>query len=233
MLKISDLHAGYGAIKALKGVTLAVGQGEIVALLGSNGAGKSTILKVISGVLKPTGGKLQIDGTLIKNTSTEQIVKMGVVQVPEGRRVFPGLTVMENLKMGAYTRRNKGEVKSDLEMVMDYFPILRQRQNQLAGSLSGGQQQMLVIGRALMANPQILLLDEPSLGLAPIITYEIFSILRSINGDGVTIFMVEQNANMALSLATRGYVLQNGKVAMQGLSTELQSKDEIIHSYLG
>lgn len=233
MLKVIDLHAGYGAIKALKGINVTVEKGEFVALLGSNGAGKSTLLKAISGLVKITNGNIYIDGKETTKMMPNNIVKTGVVHVPEGRRVFPGLTVAENLKMGAFTRKNKIEIAQDLEKVYSLFPILRERQKQMAGSFSGGQQQMLVIGRALMARPKLLLLDEPSLGLAPKTTYEIFDILCEINRAGVTILMVEQNAHMALSIASRGYVLQNGKIAISGSSLELGSNDKLVNSYLG
>lgn len=233
MLKVINLHAGYGAIKALKGIDVTVGKGEVVALLGANGAGKSTLLKALSGLVKITLGNIHIDSKETTKLKPYSIVKTGVVHVPEGRRVFHGLTVVENLKMGAYTRKNKIEVVQDLERVYSYFPILKERRNQLAGSFSGGQQQMLVIGRALMARPKVLLLDEPSLGLAPKTAYEIFDILCEINRAGVTILMVEQNAHMALSIASRGYVVQNGKIAVSGSSLELRNKDELVNSYLG
>ena len=222
---------GYGYIKALKSVTMKVPEGQIVALLGANGAGKSTSLRAISGLLRPTGGAITMRTVRLDRLMPEEIVRQGVVQVPEGRRVFSGLTVAENLRMGAYCR--SGDLTADLERVYRYFPILGVRSKQAGGSLSGGEQQMLAIGRALMARPKVLLLDEPSLGLAPKLVAEIFRIIRSINADGVTVLLVEQNAYQALSIAHYSYVLRVGRVVLEGTAEEMKDRNDVVRSYLG
>lgn len=233
-LKLSNVEAHYDACMALKGVSFEVPKGAIVALLGPNGAGKSTTLKVISGVVRSSSGSVEFDGQRLDRCSPEAIVKHGVVHVPEGRRVFPTLTVFENLKMGAYMRNDTAHVKEDIEKVYGLFPILKKYAKNHAGSLSGGEQQMLAIGRGLMARPQLLLLDEPSLGLAPKLVTEIFRIVETINSeDKTSILIVEQNARMALKIADYGYVLQVGKVVISGPSKELKEKDDVVRSYMG
>ena len=231
MLSLDSVEVGYGQIKALKGVTMKVGDGQIVALLGANGAGKTTALRSISGLLRASGGRIAVDGTRLDRLSPEDIVRRGVVHVPEGRRVFAGLTVLENLRMGAYCR--SGDIGGDLQRVYKYFPILGQRGKQAGGSLSGGEQQMLAIGRALMARPKVLLLDEPSLGLAPKLVAEIFGIIRSINADSVTVLLVEQNAYQALSIAHYSYVLRVGRVVLEGTAEEMKDRTDVVRSYLG
>jgi branched-chain amino acid transport system ATP-binding protein len=231
MLDLQAVEVGYGQIKALKGVTMKVGDGQIVALLGANGAGKSTALRSISGLLRTTAGSIAIGGARLDRLSPEEIVRRGVVQVPEGRRIFAGLSVLENLRMGAYCRT--GDIADDLQRVYKYFPILGQRTRQAGGSLSGGEQQMLAIGRALMARPKVLLLDEPSLGLAPKLVVEIFRIIRSINADGVTVLLVEQNAYQALSIAHYSYVLRVGRVVLEGTAEEMKDRNDVVRSYLG
>lgn len=234
LLTLNNIEAGYDAVKALHGISLDIPEGAIVTLLGANGAGKTTTLKVISGIVRPTGGTIQFEGEPLNNVPPESIVKRGIVQVPEGRRVFASLTVIENLKMGAFVRRDTARVMADMDRIFDLFPVLQGRGKQLAGSLSGGEQQMLVIGRALMARPRLLLMDEPSLGLAPLIVSEIFEIIRSINDeDQTTLLIVEQNAQMALRIADYGYVLQVGKVAVSGSAVELRQNEEVIRSYMG
>jgi branched-chain amino acid transport system ATP-binding protein len=231
MLNLEEVDVGYGYIKALKSVTMKVPEGQIVALLGANGAGKSTSLRAISGLLRPTGGAITMRTVRLDRLMPEEIVRQGVVQVPEGRRVFSGLTVAENLRMGAYCR--SGDLTADLERVYRYFPILGVRSKQAGGSLSGGEQQMLAIGRALMARPKVLLLDEPSLGLAPKLVAEIFRIIRSINADGVTVLLVEQNAYQALSIAHYSYVLRVGRVVLEGTAEEMKDRNDVVRSYLG
>lgn len=231
MLSLEAVEVGYGHIKALKSVTMKVPEGQIVALLGANGAGKSTSLRAISGLLRPSGGVISMGAVRLDRLAPEQIVRHGVVQVPEGRRVFAGLTVLENLRMGAYCR--DGDLTADLDRVYRYFPILGNRPRQAGGSLSGGEQQMLAIGRALMARPKVLLLDEPSLGLAPKLVAEIFRIIRSINGDGVTVLLVEQNAYQALSIAHYSYVLRVGRVVLEGTAEEMRDRNDVVRSYLG
>jgi branched-chain amino acid transport system ATP-binding protein len=231
MLNLEEVDVGYGYIKALKSVTMKVAEGQIVALLGANGAGKSTSLRAISGLLRPTGGAITMGTVRLDRLMPEEIVRQGVVQVPEGRRVFSGLTVAENLRMGAYCR--SGDLGADLERVYRYFPILGDRSKQAGGSLSGGEQQMLAIGRALMARPKVLLLDEPSLGLAPKLVAEIFRIIRSINADGVTVLLVEQNAYQALSIAHYSYVLRVGRVVLEGTAEEMKDRNDVVRSYLG
>lgn len=233
MLEVKDLHVHYGVIEALKGVSLEVREGEIVSLIGANGAGKTTMLQAISGIVKKTSGDVFFFGESIVRANPKHIVAMGLTQVPEGRRVFTGLSVYENLVMGAFLRKDKIGIEADLEKIYRQFPILKQRLNQDASTLSGGEQQMLAMGRALMARPKLLLLDEPSMGLAPILVKEIFSIIQEINRQGTTVLLVEQNAKMALSIADRAYVLETGKVVLNGTGKELAASSEIQKAYLG
>ena len=234
MLKLNNVNTFYGNIQALKNLSIEINEGEIITLIGANGAGKTTTLMSISGVVKPRSGEILFDGEPIHTMSPEKIVTMGLCQVPEGRRIFPHLTVLENLDMGAYLREDKEGVKQDLEYVMDLFPILKERRNQAGGTLSGGEQQMLAISRALMARPRLLLLDEPSLGLAPLIIRQIFDIIKRINKEsGTTIFLVEQNANLALKSAHRGYVMENGVVTLSDTAENLLSNEEVKKAYLG
>lgn len=233
-LSLQNLEANYGAVRALRGVSLHVDQGAIVALLGANGAGKSTTLKAISGVVKPSAGTVEFDGESLVGMTPNQIVRLGIAQVPEGRKIFKDLTVFENLKMGAYARKDTAGITEDIDMVYQLFPILKERATQLGGSLSGGEQQMLAIGRGLMARPRLLLLDEPSLGLAPLIVGQIFETLRRVNKEtGTTLLIVEQNAHIALRNSNFGYVLQVGKIAVEGKSEELHQKREVVESYMG
>lgn len=232
MLTVENLHVYYGAIHAIQGISFSVQEGEIVTLIGANGAGKSTILKTISGLLQPSKGQIILEGEKISTLSPHQIVARGISQVPEGRRVFPELTVMENLELGAYLRQGKDRAQ-DLQRVFDLFPRLQERKNQPAGTLSGGEQQMLAIGRGLMARPRLLLLDEPSMGLAPLLVKEIFAIIREINAAGTTILLVEQNAHMALSIAQKGYVLETGEIVLSGSAAELTRNEEVRKAYLG
>lgn len=231
MLRIQKVHAHYGPIEALRGVDIEIKEGEIVSLIGSNGAGKSTCLMTISGVLHPSSGNIMVNGTAISAMAPHKIVEMGISQVPEGRRIFPKLTVFENLEMGAFLGRRNFSVM--LENVFRLFPILKERSRQYGGTLSGGEQQMLAIGRALMSKPEILLLDEPSLGLASIMVTKIFRTIQEINKEGVTILLVEQNARAALKLSDRGYVLENGAVTLEGSSEALLSNEKVRHAYLG
>ena len=234
LLRLDKVETNYGAVRALRGISIEVEKGSIVALLGANGAGKSTTLKAISGMVKLAAGSIHYDGELISGRTPNQMVKRGVAQVPEGRRIFKDLKVSENLRMGAYIRTDKAGIESDLEMVFDLFPTLKQRTNQLGGSLSGGEQQMLAIGRGLMAKPELLLLDEPSLGLAPILVADIFLAIEKINKEnGTTVLVVEQSANIAMKNSSYTYVLQVGKIAAEGASKELQEKKEVVNSYLG
>lgn len=233
MLSIKNLNVYYGAIHAVKDLDLEVGDGEIVTLIGSNGAGKSTTLHTISGLIKPRTGSIQYKGTDIVGIPAHKLVGQGLVQVPEGRHVFAEMTVMENLDMGAYLRKDKDEVARDKEKVFLKFPRLKERVGQLAGTLSGGEQQMLAMGRALMSRPQLLLLDEPSMGLAPLLVREIFSIIKEINDEGTTVLLVEQNANMALSIADRAYVLETGRVVLSGSAAELAASEAVQKAYLG
>jgi branched-chain amino acid transport system ATP-binding protein len=234
VLQLRNLHTYYGHIHAVKGVSLHVMQGEIVALIGGNGAGKSTILRAISGIVKADSGDIELEGEQITSLTPERIVKNGIGHVPEGRRLFRGLSVRDNMILGAYTRRDKAKVKSDLEDMERLFPILGKRRAQLAGTLSGGEQQMLAIARALMARPKVLLLDEPSMGLAPIVTSQIYEQIRHLNTkDGISILLVEQNARLALNLAHRGYVIETGRIVMEGQSVELGQSNEIQRAYLG
>ncbi|MBD1401360.1 ABC transporter ATP-binding protein [Pelovirga terrestris] len=234
MLKVQNIQTYYGNIQALKDVTIEVAEGEIVALIGANGAGKTTTLMSICGITPPRSGEIFLDGDPIHDFSPENIVKKGIVQVPEGRRIFPDMTVLENLEMGAFLRTNKRQIQQDLNYVMTLFPILEKRQSQLGGTLSGGEQQMLAISRALMARPRVLLLDEPSLGLAPLIIKQIFEIIRQINKESsTTIFLVEQNANQALKLADRGYVMENGRITLVDSAANLLSNVDVRKAYLG
>ena len=233
VLRLTDIVASYGAIQALSGVSLLVGEGEIIALLGANGAGKSTTLRTISGLLHPSQGTITFQGQRIDRASAESIVRRGIAHVPEGRHVFPGLSVLDNLLLGCSNGRlPKGEARAQLDQVMELFPDLRRLSTQLGWSLSGGQQQMLAIGRALMAKPALLLLDEPSLGLAPIIVQQVFSIIRDINRRGATVLLVEQNARMALSIAHRGYVLQTGQLVLEGPAGDLLKDEAVRLAYL-
>lgn len=233
MLEIKNLNVHYGVIHALKGISLTVNEGEIVTLIGANGAGKTTTLRTISGLIKPSSGQVLLDGKDITNVPASDKVELGISQVPEGRRIFPEMTVFENLELGAFLRKNKAEIKKDIEQVYELFPILKDRKKQTAGTLSGGEQQMLAMGRALMSRPRILLLDEPSMGLAPLLVREIFNIITDINKSGTTILLVEQNASMALSIADRAYVLENGSIVMSGSGKELAKSSEIQKAYLG
>jgi len=234
MLKVDNINTYYGNIQALKGVSLEVEEGEIVTLIGANGAGKTTTLMSLCGIVPPKSGEILFQGKPVHGLSGDKIVQMGIIQVPEGRRIFPNMSVMENLEMGAYLRTNKALVKQDINMVMDLFPILAQRRGQMGGTLSGGEQQMLAISRALMARPRLLLLDEPSLGLAPIIIQQIFDIIRKINHENnTTIFLVEQNANQALKLAHRGYVMENGRITMTETAENLLDNEKVKSAYLG
>lgn len=233
MLTINDINVFYGAIHAIKGVSLEVNEGEIVTLIGANGAGKSTILRTISGLLKPKSGSIQFEGQEIAGMPAHEIVKTGISQVPEGRRIFAEMSVLENLELGAFTRKDKDGIKADMELVFNRFPRLKERIGQLAGTLSGGEQQMLAMGRALMSRPRLLLLDEPSMGLAPLLIKEIFAIIQDINKTGTTVLLVEQNANMALSIAHRAYVLETGRITLSGDAKELAASDEVRKAYLG
>ena len=233
MLKVENLVVKYGVIEAIKGISFEVGDGQIVTLIGANGAGKTTTLQTISGLVRPQSGKILLNDKDISHEATEKIVRSGLVQVPEGRRVFQQETVEDNLILGAYTRKDKDGIKADLEKVYERFPRLKERHQQLAGTLSGGEQQMLAIGRALMAKPKIMLMDEPSMGLSPLLVREIFSIIREINRDGTTILLVEQNAKMALSIANHAYVLKNGSIVLDGTGEELLRSEEVQKAYLG
>lgn len=233
MLKIENINVYYGAIHALKGISVAVTEGEIVTLIGANGAGKSTILRTVSGLLKPKTGQILFEGQNIAAVAAQQIVKMGISQVPEGRRIFANMTVMENLELGAYVRKDKQGIGQDMNKVFERFPRLAERLAQVAGTLSGGEQQMLAMGRALMSRPRLLLLDEPSMGLAPLLVKEIFSIIREINAGGTTVLLVEQNAHMALSIAHKAYVLETGRIILAGPAQELAESEEVRKAYLG
>jgi len=232
VLKIHDLHVYYGGIHALEGISLEVPANKIITLIGANGAGKSTTLRTICGLVRAAAGTITFNGVDITRASTTQIVQMGITMVPEGRRVFPDLTVLENLYLGGYTRKDS-EVKRDLDWVFSLFPRLKERKGQLAGTLSGGEQQMLAVGRALMANPTLLMMDEPSLGLAPLLVQEIFRIIKEIHSEGKTILLIEQNARAALQLADYGYVLETGRIVLSGTGKELLARDEVRKVYLG
>ena len=233
MLKIENLHVSYGGIQALRGISLEVPDGKIVTLIGANGAGKSTTLRTITGLVKAASGSIQWNGEELLGKSIDKIVTSGIAMSPEGRRVFPDMTVLENLKIGAYLRKDKEGVAKDLQWVYDLFPRLKEREWQLAGTLSGGEQQMLAVGRALMSRPKLLLLDEPSLGLAPLVVQDIFSIIREINRQGVTVLLIEQNANMALKIADLAYVLETGRITMSGTGAELLANEKVKEAYLG
>lgn len=233
LLEVKEIDAHYGRIQALRRLSLDVGQGEIVALIGSNGAGKTTTLRTISGLMHPGYGTIKFDGHDITHTAPEKIVDMGICQSPEGRRLFARMTVMDNLMMGAYTRRDKAAISTDVDHVFELFPRLKERRNQVAGTLSGGEQQMCAMGRALMAKPKVLMLDEPSLGLSPILVETIFSIIREINATGTPVLLVEQNAHKALEVAHRGYVIETGVIVQTGTGTELLQSEEVQKAYLG
>ncbi|MDD2585067.1 MAG: ABC transporter ATP-binding protein [Syntrophomonadaceae bacterium] len=233
MLQVKDIEVYYGAIHALKKLSIEVEQGTIVTLIGANGAGKTTTLKTISGLLRSKSGSITFNNTDITKVAPEKIVDMGISQVPEGRRVFPTMTVLENLEMGAYLRKDKKAIDDDMDNVFTRFPRLKERRKQLAGTLSGGEQQMLAIGRALMARPQLMLMDEPSMGLAPLLVKEIFEIVKDINAKGTTILLVEQNAKMALSIAHKAYVIETGEIVLEGNAADLMKSDEVKKAYLG
>ena len=233
MLKIENLHVAYGGIQALRGISLDVPDGKIVTLIGANGAGKSTTLRTISGLVKATSGSISWNGEELLGKPIDKIVTSGIAMSPEGRRVFPDMTVLENLKIGAYLRKDKAEIQKDIEWVYSLFPRLEERHWQLAGTLSGGEQQMLAVGRALMSRPKLMMLDEPSLGLAPLVVQDIFSIIREINRQGVTVLLVEQNANMALKIADQAYVLETGNITMSGTGAELLVNEKVREAYLG
>ncbi len=233
MLEIKDLNVYYGAIHALKGISLKVEEGEIVTLIGANGAGKSTCLKTISGLLRPKSGDILFQGKSIKDVAAHKIAEGGIAHVPEGRRVFANMSVLENLELGAYSRNDKDGIRVDMDKVFKRFPRLLERKNQLAGTLSGGEQQMLSIGRGLMTRPKIMLLDEPSMGLAPLLVREIFDIIKELNREGVTVMLVEQNAHMALSIAHRAYVLETGRITLEGSAGEVKQNPYVKKAYLG
>jgi branched-chain amino acid transport system ATP-binding protein len=233
MLDVQDMRAGYGRVEALHGVSLTVQQGEIVTVIGANGAGKSTLLRSISGMIKPSGGTIRLDGQLVSCLASSDMIRRGIVMVPEGRHVFPDMTVVENLDLGAYYRHDRAGIRVDVERVLTLFPILRERFRSTAGRMSGGQQQMLAIGRALMARPRMLLLDEPSLGLAPAMVQHLGRIIADLNSDGTTILLVEQNARMALRLADRAYVMATGRIAGSGTGRELLDDPAVHEAYLG
>ena len=233
MLEIEDLHVSYGMIEAVKGIDIEINDGEIVSLIGANGAGKTTVMHTISGLLRPSSGKIWLDEVDITKVPAEKIVKMGLVQVPEGRHIFQKMSVEENLKLGSYLRNDKEKIAEDLDYVYSFFPILKERSKQMGGTLSGGEQQMLAMGRALMSKPHIVLMDEPSMGLAPILVQEIFRIIKEINATGVTVFLVEQNAKMALSISDRAYVMETGNIVLSGSGKELSESEEVQKAYLG
>ena len=233
MLKVTDLHVSYGQIKALKGISFDIEEGEIVTLIGANGAGKTTTLQTISGILKAQSGSITFKGEDITNKYSSKLVQMGIIQSPEGRRIFPRMTVKENLEMGAYLRKDLSNLQKDYDIVFDYFPILKERISQLGGTLSGGEQQMLAVGRALMAQPKLLLLDEPSLGLAPLVVQTIFEIIKRINEQGTTVLLVEQNAFQALQISHRGYVLETGTIALSGPAVDIMNDDHVRKAYPG
>ena len=233
MLKVNNINVYYSSIHAIRDISLEVNEGEVVALIGANGAGKSTTLKTISGLLRSKTGSIEFMGEDISKTDAYKLVSKGLAHVPEGRRIFQNATVKENLRLGAFLRKDKENLEADYEHVYSLFPILKERQNQMGGTLSGGEQQMLAIGRALMAKPKILLLDEPSMGLAPLLVKEIFDIIKEINKEGTTVFVVEQNANMALAIADRAYVMETGKIVLEGTGKELAASEEVRKAYLG
>lgn len=233
MLEVKDLEVHYGVIKAIKGISFEVNQGEVIALIGANGAGKTTILHTITGLISSSAGKITFEGNDITKLPGHKIVYLGMAHVPEGRRVFSQLTVLQNLKMGAYTRKDKKEIEDTLQMVYQKFPRLEERKNQISGTLSGGEQQMLAMGRALMSHPTIILMDEPSMGLSPIFVEEIFNIIKEISASGTTVLLVEQNAKKALSIANRAYVLETGKIALEGEASTLMNDESVKKAYLG
>jgi branched-chain amino acid transport system ATP-binding protein len=233
MLEVQELQVHYGTVEAVKGISFHIAAGEVVSLIGANGAGKSTILRALTGLVQPSSGTIRFQDTALVGLAPHQIVRLGIGHVPEGRRLFPKMSVLENLKMGAYLQHNKAEVAATLEMIYTHFPILKQRSQQRAGSLSGGEQQMLATARALMNRPQLLLLDEPSIGLSPILAAEIGKIVRQINALGVSIILVEQNAMLALTLGQRGYVLETGRIVMQGKAQDLLQDEGVKRAYLG
>ncbi len=233
LLEVKELQVFYGVIQAIKGISFSVEKGEIVTLIGANGAGKTTTMQSIMGLIPVRSGKIYYDGKLINKIPTHKIVHLGMTQVPEGRRVFQELTVYENLMMGAYTKRNKEKIKQDLTWIYDLFPRLKERRKQIAGTLSGGEQQMLAMGRALMSRPELLMLDEPSMGLSPLLVDQVFSIIKEIHKEGTTILLVEQNAGKSLAISDRGYVLENGTIAYSGTGKELMESDDVKKAYLG
>ena len=233
MLEVNDIHSYYGNIEAIKGISLTVDKGEIVTLIGANGAGKTTTLKTISGIMHPRQGSIILDGEHIENTSPHDVVMKGIGQSPEGRKIFGALTVLENLEMGAYARRDKESIKKDLDYIFSLFPRLAERRLQLGGTLSGGEQQMLAMGRAMMTRPRVLMLDEPSMGLAPVLVEAIFDIIRQLNQEGTTILLVEQNAAKALQVANRGYVIQTGQIVLKDSADSLRKNEMVRKSYLG
>ncbi|MBC7078448.1 MAG: ABC transporter ATP-binding protein [Synergistales bacterium] len=233
MISVKELDTGYGDIQVLRGVSLEINEGEIVSLVGANAAGKSTMVKALSGIIKPWRGQVLFDGVRVDTLEPHEIVELGIVQVPEGRRLFPQMSVLENLLLGAYTPRARRDYEKTLRDIFEMFPILKERQNQLAGSLSGGEQQMCAIGRGLMAKPKLLMLDEPSLGLAPILVAQVLNMVKAIREQGVTVLLVEQNVRQSLALADRGYVLENGRIVMEGPSAALLADDRLRQAYLG
>ena len=233
MLKIERLHVAYGGIQALRGISMEVPDGQIVTLIGANGAGKSTTLRTITGLVKAQSGSIQWNGEELLGRPIDRIINAGIAMSPEGRRVFPDMSVLENLKIGAYLRKDKAEIEKDIQWVYELFPRLKERSWQLAGTLSGGEQQMLAVGRALMSRPKLMMLDEPSLGLAPLVVQDIFSIIREINKQGVTVLLIEQNANMALKIADLAYVLETGSITLSGTGAELLANDKVKEAYLG
>lgn len=233
MLEIKDLHVKYGAIHAIQGVSLGVDEGEVVSLIGANGAGKTTILHTISGLVKAASGSIELLGTNLLKTNPSAMIRLGLAHVPEGRRIFASMTVDENLEMGAFVRKDRDAVREEIREIYERFPRLMERRNQIAGTLSGGEQQMLAIGRALMGRPKLLLMDEPSMGLAPILVREIFKIIQELKASGMTVLLIEQNARLALSIADRAYVLETGRVVMDGTGAELLTNERVRNAYLG
>lgn len=233
MLKVTNLNAGYGNVQVLRNISFHVESGEMVCILGTNGAGKTTLLKTLSGLIRAWSGTIEFEGKPLESKKPEHIVREGLVQVPEGRKLFAQMTIMENLELGAYTEKARKKMKSNIEYCFDLFPILKEKQHQAAGSMSGGQQQMLAIARALMSEPKLLLLDEPSTGLSPLLTKQVFEVIQSIKSQGVTVLLVEQNAYQALAMSDRGYVIENGGIVMQGTSGELINDDQLKSAYLG
>ena len=233
MLKVRDLSVHYGKIKAVRNIDMEIAKGEIVSLIGANGAGKSTTLRALSGLTKPAGGTIEFEGKPITGWDAKAIVEAGISHCPEGRQIFPRMTVLENLELGAYTRKDKNNLQPDYDRIFEYFPVLAQRRTQFGGTLSGGEQQMLAIGRALMSKPKLLLLDEPSLGLAPLLVEKIFEIIQNINREGMTVLLIEQNAWQALNISNRGYVMETGSVAVTGAAADLLHNDHVRRAYLG